>query len=153
MLAERAAQNAAEVEAAYGGRIDGLGDDAEDWQGISRDEKDREEEYEDEEQLATVTIVEDFDPTELIHGPPPELQPGQPLTPKSILSETNLKRTSSTLSTKNLSNKRTSKKIHYETKAARSAEKKKQRNRKLEKAAHARGRGNGRFKAKGMKKS
>jgi ribosomal RNA-processing protein 17 len=145
-LAERAAQNAAEVEAAYGGRIDGLGDDAEDWQGISTEERDREEEYEDEEQLATVTIVEDFDPTELIHGPPPEL-------PKSILSETTLKRTSSTPSTKNLSNKRTSKKIHYETKAARSAEKKKQRNRKLEKAAHARGKDNGRFKVKGKKKS
>ncbi|OBZ67240.1 Ribosomal RNA-processing protein 17 [Grifola frondosa] len=77
LLAQRAAQNAAETERAYGGLVDDREYDDE-WSGLSRScssqkgkgrEIEMEEEYEDEEQLATVTVVEDFDPDALIHGP------------------------------------------------------------------------------------
>ncbi|KZT68239.1 hypothetical protein DAEQUDRAFT_745750 [Daedalea quercina L-15889] len=74
MLAERAAQNAAETERAYGGAVSDDGEASEEeWDGISNidkgKDKQKEEEYEYEEQVATVTVVEDFDPDELIHGP------------------------------------------------------------------------------------
>ena len=95
MLAERAKSNAAEVEKAYGAKIDDEGmpvtiiylivvllantiDESDGWDGIGEPSgsgkgkgraEEREEEYEDEEQLATVTVVEEFDPDELIHGP------------------------------------------------------------------------------------
>ncbi|KAI0305546.1 hypothetical protein B0F90DRAFT_1698947, partial [Multifurca ochricompacta] len=55
MLADQAAQNAAKVEEAFGGFVQSFG-------------LEQEAEYSDEEQLATVTIVEDFDPSTLIHG-------------------------------------------------------------------------------------
>ncbi|EIW82804.1 hypothetical protein CONPUDRAFT_151861 [Coniophora puteana RWD-64-598 SS2] len=78
LLAERAAQNAAEVEGAYGAAggspelansgngWDGLtaGPDAQDDAGVEEDM-----EFENEEQLATVTVVEDFDPSSFIYGP------------------------------------------------------------------------------------
>lgn len=88
MLAEQAVENAAKVEAAYGGMALGAhfhliyipsrshtladGDEEdEEWTGVgsSSKPKEQEEEFSDDEQLATVTIVEDFDPDTLIHGP------------------------------------------------------------------------------------
>jgi len=76
MLAERAVQNAAETERAYGAAISDEEQDEEEWGGISSSGtinkgkgKQKEDEYEYEEQVATVTVVEDFDPDELIHGP------------------------------------------------------------------------------------
>jgi len=85
LLAERAAKNAAETEKAYGASVDE--EAAGEWSGIagpSRRQADpvlREEEYEYEEEVATVTVVEDFDPDALIHGPNalgrgPQLQDG-----------------------------------------------------------------------------
>ena len=66
MLKERAAENAALVEKAYGGGEDDP--DEEVWTGISPDTHETEQ-FEDEEHLTTVTVVEDFDPDTLIHGP------------------------------------------------------------------------------------
>ncbi|KAF8557581.1 hypothetical protein OG21DRAFT_1538413 [Imleria badia] len=67
-LAERAARNAAEVERACGAFADGDGDE---WGGVSSEPEGMEEEYEGEEQLATVTVVQDFDLSTLLHGPAP----------------------------------------------------------------------------------
>lgn len=93
MLAERAVENAREVEKAYGADVDDgklhslpqfihvtkiVPFSEDEWDGVGGSSgsgrrkgraEDREEEYEDEEQLATVTVVEDFDPDELLHGP------------------------------------------------------------------------------------
>ncbi|KAI9442388.1 nucleolar protein 12-domain-containing protein [Lactarius indigo] len=74
ILAEQAIQNAAKVEEAYGGFVQDTGSDDEEWHGIASAPPndaglEQETAYSDEEQLATVTIVEDFDPSTLIHGP------------------------------------------------------------------------------------
>ncbi|KAJ7072228.1 nucleolar protein 12-domain-containing protein [Mycena amicta] len=61
-LRQRAVENAAQVERAYGAADDSEDDE---WEGIST--KVAEEEYEDEEMVATV-VVEDFDAETLIHG-------------------------------------------------------------------------------------
>ncbi|KAF8622731.1 hypothetical protein AX15_006822 [Amanita polypyramis BW_CC] len=61
VLRERAKENAAQVEKAYGGTLT-----EEEWKGIQEIESDQEteidHEYEGEEQLATVTVIEDLDP-------------------------------------------------------------------------------------------
>ncbi|KAF9012425.1 nucleolar protein 12-domain-containing protein [Cyathus striatus] len=69
-LRERAKENAAIVEKAYGALSD---DDDDEWPGIDIDKEtqERDEEYENEEIVATVTVVEDFDPESLTHGPIP----------------------------------------------------------------------------------
>lgn len=80
-----------------------------------------EEEYEGEEQLATVTVVQDFDLSTLLHGPAPTRDKGREevVTPK-------------------LKPRPKPKKVRYETKAARLAERRKQRARRTEKAERAR---------------
>ncbi|KAF9465022.1 hypothetical protein BDZ94DRAFT_1160885 [Collybia nuda] len=135
MLRERAKENAEEVEMAYGALIandDGV------WSGISGtpDEKgkQKEEEYEDEELLATVTVVEDFDPDSFIHGPPLKTNPAShqflPVETKAAATprDTMLKK-----------KKSKPKKIRYETKDARKTERTKQRARRTEKAELAGG--------------
>jgi ribosomal RNA-processing protein 17 len=107
----------------------------EEWTGISsfseEKGKQKEEEYQDEEVIATVTVVEDFDPDSFIHGPPPstprESQPAQP-TPAKVPRD-------------KLTSKKPprGKKVKYETKAERKAQQKKQRARRTEKAELAGG--------------
>ena len=144
MLAERAAENAAQVEAAYGGKPV----DEADTQGPDSEEDTIQEEYENEEQVATVTVVEDFDIDTLIHAEPPSEYPNPGSSSsnqnrdQTIRPERHAKKSKSvTSSTSGTSKKRATpaKKIKYETKAARLAERKKQRTRKLEKAARAGG--------------
>jgi len=55
-------------------RGDNVDEEDEEWTGISDSPENgkgvqKEEEYEDEEMLATVTVVEDFDPDSFILGP------------------------------------------------------------------------------------
>ncbi|KAL0577312.1 hypothetical protein V5O48_004668 [Marasmius crinis-equi] len=134
MLKQQAAENAAQVEKAYGAT---LSDEAE-WTGISAtpdDHIEEEQEYEDEEVLATVAVVEDFDPDALLHGPSTSKltaesqtsssRPPPPSAPSRPKSET--------------PKKLKPKKIRYETKGARKAEKTKQRARRTEKAELAGG--------------
>jgi len=140
MLAERAARNATHVEAAYGGNpVDGT-----DTQGQDSEEDMIQEEYENEEQVATVTVVEDFDMDTLIHAEPPSEHPN----PGSSSNRDHARRLECrsekpkpTANTSGTSKKKatSAKKFKYETKAARFAEKKKQQARKLEKAARAGG--------------
>ncbi|TFL01520.1 nucleolar protein 12-domain-containing protein [Pterulicium gracile] len=70
-LREQASENAAQVEAAYGNLAASHDDD--EWEGLGRSGKGKgkakDEEYETEETIATVTVVEDFDPDELLHAP------------------------------------------------------------------------------------
>jgi hypothetical protein len=91
------------------------------------------EEYEDEEVLATVTVVEDFDPDRVIHGPrikkepapPPLINDPPPTTIKPKRDKSN--------------NKVKAKKVRYGTKEARKAERTKQKTRRTEKAELAGG--------------
>ena len=151
MLRERAKENAAEVEKAYGAVLGEKlsrifcrscqpsphaenGD--EEWTGISPSSnkgKQKEEEYQDEEILATVTVVEDFDPDSIIHGSPtPGARERSPLESTPTISK-------STRDT-GLSKKRLKgKKVKYETKETRKLERKKQRARRTEKAELAGG--------------
>lgn len=139
MLAERAAENAAQVEAAYGGE---LVDEA-DVQGPDSEQDMIQEEYENEEQVATVTVVEDFDMDALIHPEPsPEHpNPGSSNQDQATRPDHRAKKPKSTIHTSQTFKKKaaSAKNIAYETKAARLAERKKQRVRKLEKAARAGG--------------
>jgi ribosomal RNA-processing protein 17 len=141
MLAERAAENAAQVEAAHGGKPV----DEADTRGHDSEEEIIQEEYENEEQLATVTVVEDFDMDALIHAEPPSEHPD----PGSSSNKGRAKRLehraekakSTTTDTSGTFKKKapSAKKFKYETKAARLAEKKRQQGRKFEKAARAGG--------------
>lgn len=142
MLAKRAAANAAQVEAAYG---------AEPAEEVDPPEPDPEEdviqEYEDEELLATVTVVEDFDIDALIHtGAPSEhpiLDPSNRGQDQPELSEHRARASKSTTAAKRSETHKkkpsSGKKIKYETRAARLAEKRKQQARKLEKTTRAGG--------------
>ncbi|KAJ7647225.1 nucleolar protein 12-domain-containing protein [Roridomyces roridus] len=143
-LRERAIANATEVEKAYG--ADDGHSDQDEWGGIS-DVADKgkgrqmEEEYEDEDMLATVTVVEDFDPDALIHGPRPRSIPAAPSTVpappvKAASSERPKKKTKP-------------KKVRYETKDARMRERTKQRARKTEKAELAGGKASRKRTVKG----
>ncbi|KAG1815969.1 nucleolar protein 12-domain-containing protein [Suillus subaureus] len=141
-LAERAAQNAAEVEKAYGAIID----NEDEGLGFSGNERDREVngEYEGEEQLATVTVVEDFDPAVFLHGPP--MTGSAPADRSDAPSSTSVKPKGKERAHNDpLKPKRKAKKnektksVKYQTKAARLAERSKQRARRTEKAERAGG--------------
>ena len=141
MLAERATRNAAQVEAAYGGNPSDGGDTP----GPESGEDMVQEEYENEEQVATVTVVEDLDIDALIHPEPPSGRPNPGSS--SIQDQNQARRPEHPQGSKYTTNNNTSgtskkkaasaKKIKYETKAARLAEKKKQQARRFEKATRA----------------
>ncbi|KAF9237517.1 nucleolar protein 12-domain-containing protein [Melanogaster broomeanus] len=137
-LAERAAQNAAEIEKAYGAVMDS---DSGEGVGIpGEDENELEEEFEGEEQLATVTVVEDFDPS-LLHGAPKtSLHPVNGNTPMhQITAKANGKYKSKTDAIHTKSKSKKSAKVKYQTKAARLADRSRQRARRTEKAERAGG--------------
>ncbi|KAH9083730.1 nucleolar protein 12-domain-containing protein [Lactarius deliciosus] len=152
ILAEQATQNAAKVEAAYGGFVEDTGSDDEEWHGIasapSNDAGLEQETYSDEEQLATVTIVEDFDPSTLIHGPTPS-EPQAPFPPPPSSPRKGGERVRDDEGRK--PSKRKNATVRYETKAARRAAQVKQRARRTEKAELAGGKAARKTKA-GRKK-
>lgn len=96
--------------------------------------KQRDDEYEDEEVLATVTVVEDFDPDAIRHGS--QKPPLIPLPPSQPSSSKNLTPQSEATP---LPKKPKVQKIRYQTKEARKAERRKQFTRRTEKAERARG--------------
>ncbi|KZT19684.1 hypothetical protein NEOLEDRAFT_934923 [Neolentinus lepideus HHB14362 ss-1] len=141
-LAEQARSNAKEVETAYGAIID---EDEDKWNGVgsgaSDKDKEREEEYSDEEQVAHVTVVEEFDPTDIhgtrhSHSDAGDENVDEAESP-SRPQESRAPPWSSTSAKKK--DKKDAKKIKYQTAAARKAEERKQKNRKAEKADRARG--------------
>lgn len=127
------------------------------------------QEFEDEEQLATVTIVEEFDPDSLRHNPSttqavPESSPSDSEVPQTRIpsrsKSSNAGHHSEPRTTKPPAKKSKSqpKKIAYETKAARKATRVKQRARRTEKAELAGGKSSRRRQSnskggKGGKKS
>ncbi|KAG1751654.1 nucleolar protein 12-domain-containing protein [Suillus paluster] len=144
-LAERAAQNAAEVEKAYGAIINDSDDEDE---GLNFSGNDREREvngeYEGEEQLATVTVVEDFDPAAFLHDPPitGSVPTDRLDTPSVTVVKTKGKEKphNDPLKSKRKAKKNEkTKSVKYQTKAARLAERSKQRARRTEKAERAGG--------------
>ncbi|KAI0051193.1 hypothetical protein FA95DRAFT_1554767 [Auriscalpium vulgare] len=156
MLAEKAAENAAQVEKAYGGT---LATDDDDWAGFGSSSKptsappEAEAEFSDEEQMATVTVVEDFDPSSLIHGTPPDLsQDVSPSAPHPNAKgkgratrdhegdgAPSLKPGVKSVKAAMKQVKSSVKKIKYEGKSARLREQSKQRARRTEKAERAGG--------------
>ncbi|KAH9022244.1 hypothetical protein EDB84DRAFT_513661 [Lactarius hengduanensis] len=154
VLAEQATQNAAKVEAAYGGFVQNTGSDDEEWHGIasapSNDAGLEQETYSDEEQLATVTIVEDFDPSTLIHGPTSSSEPQAPFQPPPSSPQKGRERVKDGEEGRKTS-KRKNATVRYETKAARRAAQVKQRARRTEKAELAGGKAARKTKA-GRKK-
>ena len=150
--------------------------DEEEFAGFSSAEKGKGraiQEYEDEEQLATVTVVEEFDPESLRHMPsssrhnpsdPPDSDKEH--STRASSDPRNLRRgaqhtmndyhklppitSDSTASSKKTKIK--PKKIAYETKAARKATRLKQRARKAQKAEIAGGKSNRKAKGKVGKK-
>lgn len=158
-LAEQAVSNAREVEKAYGGVVDEE-DSADDFTGIHSGDSDneREEEYAGAELTAHVTIVEEFDPSD-IHGVGPgsgahpdcgdknedEDGEGAPVPPPESRRRTPSRPPRSQPAPKK--GKKDPKKVKYQTSAARKAEERKQKRRKGEKAERARGRD----KSKGRK--
>ncbi|KAL4074149.1 nucleolar protein 12-domain-containing protein [Scleroderma citrinum] len=129
-LAERAARNATEIEKAYGATIDqeGAGDDASDLNEMG-------EEYEGEEQLATVTVVEDFDPATLLHEPLQNSRDHKPTPP--LVSIVKGKDKEKARHDNPVTKKHP--KVKYQTRAARAAERAKQRARHTAKAERAGG--------------
>ncbi|KAF8894952.1 nucleolar protein 12-domain-containing protein [Gymnopilus junonius] len=170
ILREQAIENAAQVEKAYGAitgvhlsfarftRSDRVLDDDDDdeWQGVgsvNQDNNKHDDEYENEETHATVTIIEDFDPDTIIHGSP------KPDTPNMSLptSRPEAKPIPTWASKKTLHGSTTrvkakEKKIRYETKDARRREQIKQRARRTEKAELAGGKAARKSKFTGTKK-
>lgn len=152
MLREKAIKNAAQVEKAYGGTVGrvisfnfnqqslksnyDIDNDDDEWAGLSAEENERDEEYEDEEVLATVTVVEDFDPDTIIHGPPkPDRSDHPPIAQPELKPKPARQLHSNTRSSK----KSRQRKIPYETADARKKERSKQRSRRTEKAELAGG--------------
>ncbi|KAJ3883592.1 nucleolar protein 12-domain-containing protein [Lentinula edodes] len=135
MLRERAAENAAEIEKAYGATLAPSAGDQE-WQGISDLSDQKEQEYEDEEVLATVAIVEDFDPDTLLHGPTKTVSDPESSSVPVVAGPSH--RNSSDPAAK-LTRKKQPKKVRYQTKDARKSERTKQRARRTEKAELAGG--------------
>ncbi|KAJ3896828.1 nucleolar protein 12-domain-containing protein [Lentinula edodes] len=135
MLRERAAENAAEIEKAYGATLAPSAGDQE-WQGISDPSDQKEQEYEDEEVLATVAIVEDFDPDTLLHGPTKTVSDPESSSVPVVAGPSH--RNSSDPAAK-LTRKKQPKKVRYQTKDARKSERTKQRARRTEKAELAGG--------------
>ncbi|KAL1745683.1 nucleolar protein 12-domain-containing protein [Schizophyllum fasciatum] len=138
ILREQAAENAANVEAAYGALINGEDSDELPALGPSGRAKGKQrEEFEDEETLATVTVVEDFDPDTLIHGAPDETRERPSPGPSSTSNApAKVKPPAKKITLKKASKP---KKIKYETNAARKAQTAKQRARHTEKAELAGG--------------
>ncbi|KAL5523774.1 hypothetical protein ACEPAG_7947 [Sanghuangporus baumii] len=163
-LKEKAEENARLVESAWKQTVgDESGDD--DTVEISADDKGKRkatQEFEDEQQLATVTVVEEFDPEILRHG-----SPGPKTTPLDSEGESSTGETrcrvrkgpancnSLTSPARNkTSHEKGKAKVPYETKSARKVASLKQRARKLEKASLAANRrGNRRKSEKDIKKS
>jgi len=153
MLREQAVQNAAEVEQAYGAIVCkwpcfAVGccavsnrcvdpENDEEWEGTSSPEKGKqkmtEAEYEDEEILATVAVVEDFDPDAILHGPNPPSTHAPPALKVSKPSTTPSKAKLLT-STKSKLKPRKPSSIKYETKSERLAAKSKQRKKRSDRA-------------------
>ena len=98
----------------------------------------KEEQYEDEEQFATVTVVEEFDPLTLIHGGTtlPTEHKDKPATAAApVLVRPPRTKTTSKLETKGKVGERRT--VRYETASARKAEQRKQRARHSKKQARA----------------
>jgi len=187
VLAEQASQNAAKVEEAYGGfaqrasncpvfsshprltwirNPDVVDSDQESWTGIASPsaalererEREREHEYSDEEQLATVTVVEDFDPTVLLYRAATTASDDDAELPAVEVERRPLRsplppppgKASRSRSRKDDDDKK-KKVVRYETKAARRATRATQRARRTEKAERAGGKA-ARRKAAGGKK-
>ncbi|QRW11456.1 nucleolar protein 12, 25 kDa protein [Ceratobasidium sp. AG-Ba] len=115
-MKERARTNFEAVEKAYGGAALEMLEEG----SAKPGENEHEEEFSDDEQLATVAVIEDFDPTADMHGPSREnndaeevdgeAPPSKQLKGKSKDWSTPVKRPSKP--------KPTTRKVRYETKAA-----------------------------------
>ncbi|KIK28009.1 hypothetical protein PISMIDRAFT_7950 [Pisolithus microcarpus 441] len=115
-------------------------DDDDAGENVDDDASEIGEEYEGEEQLATVTVVEDFDPAALLIHEEQEQHPKSRLPARGLPSTvegTPNSHQQANSTARNKSKKRS--KVKYQTKAERTAERAKQRARRTEKAERAGG--------------
>lgn len=120
------------------------------WTGISKSGEQKEQAYEDEEILATVAIVEDFDPDTLLHGPTKPVS-DHDLSSVPVPAPSKPKNNSYSQPLKKVKPKT----IRYQTKDARKSDRTKQRARRTEKAELAGGKASrrkGNTKSKGSKR-
>ncbi|EJU01957.1 hypothetical protein DACRYDRAFT_29625, partial [Dacryopinax primogenitus] len=127
-IRERALENARRVESALGA-VDLPGSETLDDTGAEGG-REEEEEYEGEEQFATVTVVEDFDPSVEMHGlvsstVPKDAVDEEDARPAPKVQPLEKKKTAMA--------KPKERKFRYETKAARRSAKDKERSRRREK--------------------
>jgi ribosomal RNA-processing protein 17 len=120
-------------------------DDEWDGVGTSTGGREQDEEYEGEQVVATVTVVEDFDPTTITTGPVPPPRPS--LRENKVVDSTTTPLTKPNIP-KARKPKPRAKKVSYQTKDARKHERSKQHARKLEKAALAGRRDNSKKRGK-----
>ena len=117
--------------------------DENEWSGIDRSvdkgKSMQQEEYEDEDQLATVTVVEEFDPHAIIYGPPRTHNHSQHSSTRLPAQPTIQPLEQGGKPGFKIKAGRKVKKVHYESKSARTTEKRKQRARRTEKAERAGG--------------
>lgn len=126
-----------------------------------RKARELEEEYEDEEQVATVTVVEDFDPETLIYGPsavapaagsPSSSRAASPAAPPRTREPARAEKKPQTAAPGGKEVRKAApskagtktKKVRYQTVAARKSDKRKQLARRTEKAERAGGKQRGR---------
>ncbi|KAH8119394.1 nucleolar protein 12-domain-containing protein [Phellopilus nigrolimitatus] len=140
---EQARENAQLVESAFRKDIDdGNSSEDDEFMGFSSPDKGKgkaTQEYEDEEQLATVTVVEEFDPDTLRYMPSTSRNSPEPPQFESE-SFPRARTTSDSTGSRRKGKPVLKKKIAYETKAVRKATRQKQRVRKVEKAEFSGGR-------------
>ncbi|KAF8483174.1 nucleolar protein 12-domain-containing protein, partial [Gautieria morchelliformis] len=139
-LAERAAQNVREVEGAFGVLPE---EPTLNPEIIDHNEKTQQEEleFEDEEQLAIVTVVEDFAADSLRHPEPQRPADTDSPEQENKSASRSVSRTvrKKGILTSKSKPKSKSNKVRYETKAARKVERAKQKGRRTEKAERAGG--------------
>ncbi|EKM81050.1 hypothetical protein AGABI1DRAFT_105883 [Agaricus bisporus var. burnettii JB137-S8] len=141
-LREKAIENATKIEGEYAAVYGSHNEEEEEWPGITpTTSKQRDEEYEDEEVLATVTVVEDFDPDTILHGPPRPTSPTSKAVPPPPIPKPAPPK------------KPKAQKIRYQTKGARTADRRKQLVRKNEKAERAGGKASRERSSKNTRKS
>ncbi|KAF8530461.1 nucleolar protein 12-domain-containing protein [Hysterangium stoloniferum] len=136
-LAERAAKNAKEVESALGMQSG----EPEDEKAAAGESHNEALEFSDEEHLAVVTVVEDFSPDSLLHGEARQAaalsDTSQHASDAAIPHQSGSRSQDKATARIKQRIKAKPKKVHYETQAARKAERTKQRARKAEKAERA----------------
>lgn len=138
------------------GGADPISEAEDEWAGLShahgKGMAEKEEEYEDAELLATVTVVEDFDPDTFIHGSPSAPDPAHAVDTEKPDRQAKVEGKEKASTKAKTKTKTRARSVKYETKEARKTERTKQRARRTEKAERAGGKPTTRTASAGARK-